>query len=136
MLRLLPVELHVSITYIPLQVVKSPPVPGFDKVLTEAIPWGAKGLLGCHGNRAATSLQHVIECAECSVALQEIKRNIRFTVRESEGSMAALIEFTSGNHKATVVENKTQNQLCNRLDEAAVDFMTFASFSCRSKTGS
>lgn len=35
LLKLLPVEPHVGMTHIPLQVIKSPPVPGFDKVLTE-----------------------------------------------------------------------------------------------------
>lgn len=80
LLKLLPVEPHVGMTHIPLQVIKSPPVPGFDKVLTKATSWGAQGLLDCHGNGAATSLQHVIECARCNVALQEIKRNTRFIV--------------------------------------------------------
>lgn len=41
LLKLLPVELRVGMTHIPLSVIKSPPVPGFDKVLTEATPWGA-----------------------------------------------------------------------------------------------
>lgn len=69
--------------------IKSPPVPGFDNLPIEAIPWGAQELLGCYGNGAATSLQPVIEFPECSVALQEIKRS---TVRESEGSTVALTE--------------------------------------------